>query len=56
MMPNACCAPSSRLPISASPSRLRLHEAGMIESLPNKIIAENTDWCFLNELKRELKV
>jgi len=34
---------------------LRLHEAGMIKSLPNKIIAENTDWRFLNELKRELK-
>jgi NitT/TauT family transport system substrate-binding protein len=33
---------------------LRLHEAGMIKSLPNKIIAENTDWRFLNELKREL--
>jgi NitT/TauT family transport system substrate-binding protein len=34
---------------------LRLHEAGMIESSPNKIIAEGTDWRFLNELKRELK-
>ena len=34
---------------------LRLHEAGMIRSLPNKLIAENTDWRFLNELKRELK-
>jgi NitT/TauT family transport system substrate-binding protein len=34
---------------------LRLYEAGMIKSLPNKIIAENTDWRFLNELKRELK-
>ena len=34
---------------------LRLHEAGMIKSLPSKIIAENTDWRFLNELKRELK-
>ena len=34
---------------------LRLHEAGMIKSVPNKIIAENTDWRFLNELKRELK-
>jgi NitT/TauT family transport system substrate-binding protein len=34
---------------------LRLHEAGMIKSLPNKIIAENTDWRFLKELKRELK-
>jgi NitT/TauT family transport system substrate-binding protein len=35
---------------------LRLHEVGMIKSTPNKIIAEGTDWRFLNELKRELKV
>ena len=35
---------------------LRLHEAGMINSTPNKLIAEGTDWRFLNELKRELKV
>jgi NitT/TauT family transport system substrate-binding protein len=34
---------------------LRLHEAGFIKSIPNKIIADNTDWRFLNELKRELK-
>jgi NitT/TauT family transport system substrate-binding protein len=34
---------------------LRLHEAGMIKSLPNQLIADNTDWRFLNELKRELK-
>ena len=34
---------------------LRLHETGMIKSLPNNIIAENTNWRFLNELKRELK-
>ena len=34
---------------------LRLHEAGMITSSPNKILAEGTDWRFLNELKRELK-
>ena len=34
---------------------LRLYEEGMIKSLPNKIIAENTDWRFLNQLKRELK-
>ena len=34
---------------------LRLREAGFIESTPQKIIAENTDWRFLNELKRELK-
>jgi NitT/TauT family transport system substrate-binding protein len=34
---------------------LRLHEIGMIKTSPNKIIAEGTDWRFLNELKRELK-
>ena len=34
---------------------LRLHEVGMITSTPSKIIAEGTDWRFLNELKRELK-
>jgi NitT/TauT family transport system substrate-binding protein len=34
---------------------LRLHEAGMIKSTPNKIIAEGTDWRFLSDLKRELK-
>ena len=34
---------------------LRLHETGLIKSNPNKIIAENTDWRFFNELKRELK-
>jgi len=34
---------------------LRLHEAGMIKSDPNTIIAKGTDWRFLNELKRELK-
>jgi NitT/TauT family transport system substrate-binding protein len=34
---------------------LRLREAGMIKSNPNRIIADGTDWRFLNELKRELK-
>lgn len=34
---------------------LRLHEAGIIESIPQKIISDGTDWRFLNELKRELK-
>ena len=34
---------------------LRLHEAGMIKSSPNKILAEATDFRFLNELKKELK-
>ena len=34
---------------------LRLREAGMIKATPNRIIADGTDWRFLNELKRELK-
>ncbi len=34
---------------------LRLHEAGLVRSNPNKIIADGTNWRFLNELKRELK-
>jgi NitT/TauT family transport system substrate-binding protein len=34
---------------------LRLHEAGMITASPQKIIAQGTDWRFLNELKKELK-
>jgi NitT/TauT family transport system substrate-binding protein len=32
----------------------RLREAG-IKSSPQKIIADGTDWRFLNELKRKLK-
>ena len=35
---------------------LRLHDAGLIKSTPQKIIADGTDWRLLNELKRELKV
>ena len=35
---------------------LRLHEFGMIKSTPQQLIARGTDWRFLNELKRELKV
>jgi len=34
---------------------LRLHEAGLIKSTPQQIIARGSDWRFLNELKRELK-
>lgn len=38
---------------------LRLHEIGMIigmvKSTPQKIIAPDSDWHFLNELKKELK-
>ena len=34
---------------------LRLHEAGMIKASPQKILAQATDWRFLNEMKKELK-
>jgi NitT/TauT family transport system substrate-binding protein len=34
---------------------LRLHEVGMIKSTPQKLIAQGTDWRFLNELRKELK-
>ena len=34
---------------------LRLYELGMIKSSPKRILAEGTDWRFLDELKRELK-
>jgi NitT/TauT family transport system substrate-binding protein len=34
---------------------LRLHEIGLIQSTPQKIIAQGTDWRFFNELKKELK-
>jgi NitT/TauT family transport system substrate-binding protein len=34
---------------------LRLHEAGLIKSNPQRILAQGTDWRFLNELKKELK-
>ena len=34
---------------------LRLHEARLLKSSPQKIIADGTDWRFANELKRELK-
>ena len=34
---------------------LRMHEAGVIKSSPQKIIADGTDWRFVNELKKELK-
>jgi NitT/TauT family transport system substrate-binding protein len=35
---------------------LRLREVGMIKSRPQKILAQGTDWRFLKELKKELKV
>ena len=34
---------------------LRMREAGFIKLTPQKIIAEHTDWRFLDALKRELK-
>ena len=34
---------------------LRMQETGMIKSSPQQILANGTDWHFLNELKRELK-
>ena len=34
---------------------LRLHEVGFIKSNPQKLVADGTDWRFLNELKHELK-
>ena len=34
---------------------LRLRDVGLIKSTPQKLIAQGTDWRFLNELKLELK-
>jgi NitT/TauT family transport system substrate-binding protein len=34
---------------------LRLQEAGMLRSTPQKLIAQGTDWRFFNALKKELK-
>jgi NitT/TauT family transport system substrate-binding protein len=34
---------------------LRMHEAGVIKSSPQKIIADGMDWRFINELQKELK-
>jgi NitT/TauT family transport system substrate-binding protein len=34
---------------------LRLHEAGIIKMPPQKVIAQGSDWRFLNELKAEMK-
>lgn len=33
---------------------LRLRDAGMVKSSPDQIIAQGTNWTFLNELKKEL--
>jgi NitT/TauT family transport system substrate-binding protein len=34
---------------------LHMRDVGLIKSTPQKIIADGTDWRFLDELKRELK-
>jgi NitT/TauT family transport system substrate-binding protein len=34
---------------------LRMHELGLIKNSPKRIIADGTDWRFLDEVKRELK-
>jgi NitT/TauT family transport system substrate-binding protein len=34
---------------------LRLHESGMLRTSPNALLADGTDWRFVNELKRELR-
>jgi NitT/TauT family transport system substrate-binding protein len=34
---------------------VRLHEVGLINSSPQKLVTAGTDWRFLNELKKELK-
>jgi NitT/TauT family transport system substrate-binding protein len=34
---------------------LSLHDLGLVKSTPQRIIADGTDWRFLDELKRELK-
>ena len=34
---------------------LRMRDAGFIKLTPHQVIAEHTDWRFLDELKRELK-
>jgi NitT/TauT family transport system substrate-binding protein len=34
---------------------LRMHELALIKSSPQRIIANGTDWRFLDEVKRELK-
>jgi len=34
---------------------LRLYEAGFIKSTPQKLLAQGTDWRFIEQLKREMK-
>jgi NitT/TauT family transport system substrate-binding protein len=32
-----------------------MHDLGLIKNSPKRIIADGTDWRFLDEVKRELK-
>jgi len=34
---------------------LRFHEGGFLKSSPQKLLSQNTDWRFIDELKKELK-
>ena len=34
---------------------LRLHEAGLVKSNPQKLLASGTNWSFIEQLKREMK-
>ena len=34
---------------------LRLHEAGLVKSNPKKLLAQGTDWRFIEQIKREMK-
>ena len=34
---------------------LRFHEGGFLKSSPQKLLSQNTDWHFIDELKKELK-
>ena len=44
----------TRLPAGFFPAETR-SPVGLVKSSPQRIIADGTDWRFLNELKRELK-
>ncbi len=44
-----------RLSVQDIVPMVRLHEAGLIKTSRGKIIAQGTDWRFLNEVKKELK-
>ena len=34
---------------------LRLHEAGMLKSSPQKLLSQGTHWRFIEQLRREMK-